>query len=482
MSLFKKIFLVLLLAFLAGNSFMAQTGGTCATAINMGTPGGTNTCFTQSNGTTGSSPCTGGGYGGTGSVTYMKFCTGAAGSCVAFDLTDGTNAGASYAITFYDAACTLISGSSSCLGSASTGFETSTAGLGFAANTCYIARIWNGNTGTFSICTKTAVATNNLCGSPQQISTTAIPGTNLCADASATDPPPSQFGASSLENNIWYSFTTNTLCVSPCTVVISITNISCSGGGSGFQIGYWSGSCTGTSTTSLTYLGNTTGSGGTVTTTITGLSPGQKITLGIDGNAGANCTFSISASNTTLLPLTLANFYGYQVEKANYLEWTTLSESSIDYFIIQRSDNGINYEEMSRVKASGNSNTKKVYSTIDNAAKNEFTYYKLIAVDKDMSSKEYSVVSINNPNNHHLFSVFPNPGQSIINISFDARNISSSNKITIIDFRGLIVREVDVKSDGELNSIDISELKNGLYNINLVNSTGEFQSLKFVKD
>jgi hypothetical protein len=478
MSLLRKIWL--LLSFGSTSVIFSQTGSSCASPIDFGTPGGTSTCFSQANGTTGSAPCAGAGYGGnSGGVTYVKFCTGAAGSCISFDITNTTTSG-NWAVTYYNVGCTTSFGGE-CIGAAGTGVETTTSDNGLSANTCYIARFWSENAGTFSICTKTVLPTNNLCGSPTQISSVAQPGTNLCANASTTDPPPSQFGAGSLENNIWYSFTTNTLCVSSCSVVVSITNISCIGGGSGFQIGYWSGSCTGTSTTSLTYLGNTTGSGGTVTTTITGLSSGQQITMGIDGNAGANCTFSISASNTVLLPVDLIYFYGYQIEKTNYLEWASISETSVDYFIIERSKDGVMFEEMSRVPASGNSNSKKVYSVIDEKATDEFTYYRLTSVNQDKTSKIYSVVSINNPNNRHLFNVFPNPVKSLIHFSFDDENISTHHMVTIVDFRGNVVKEFDFKANNDAG-LDVSDLKSGIYNLNMINDSGEFQSLKFMKE
>lgn len=426
--------------------------------------------------------CVGSGYGGSGGATYFKFCTDASGNCVAFNVTNGTASG-NYEYTIFDASCTYVSGSIACGGAVGTGTEFTTAGIGLAANTCYYLRVWSGNAGSFSICTSTAVSTNNLCGSPQQISTTALAGTNLCATASATDPPPAQFGAGSLENNIWYSFTTNTLCVSPCTVVVTISNISCTGGGSGFQIGYWSGSCTGTSTTSLTYLGNTTGSGGTVTTTITGLSPGQKITIGIDGNAGANCTFSISATNTQPLPVDLIYFYGYQNDKNNILEWASLSETNVDYYLVEKSVDGINYTELGRVKAEGNTTSKRIYSLTDENVHNEFTYYRLTSFDKDRSSKIFNVVSVNNTNFHSLFNVFPNPGSSLITVKFDERsNMMLNKKLSIYDFKGNVVKEVSFDSASDIRNVDISDLKNGIYNINYINDSGEFQSLKFVKE
>ncbi|MDF2449999.1 MAG: hypothetical protein K0R26_2503 [Bacteroidota bacterium] len=459
----------------------SQTGSSCATAINTGTPNGTSTCYSQSNGTTGSAiGCVGNGYGGSGGVTYLKFCTNSSGSCVGFDVTNGTASG-NYEFSIFDAACSYVGGSVACGGVAGTGTEFTTAGLGLAANSCYYLRVWSGTAGSLSVCTKTAVITNDLCGSPQQISSVTQAGSNLCATASPTDPPPSQFGAGSLENNIWYSFTTNTLCVSPCTVVVSITNISCVGGGSGFQIGYWSGSCTGTSTTSLTYLGNTTGSGGAVTTTITGLTPGQKITIGIDGNAGANCTFSIAASNTQLLPVDLLYFYGYQQGKENYLEWSSLSESDIDYYLIEYSNNGIDFKDLGRVKANGNSTSKKVYSLIDSYVETEYTFYRLSYFDFAKKQKIFQIVNINNPSKHLLFSVYPNPGKSELNFSFDDA-LFVKKKISIFDFKGQLVKEISFDNFEYSGTLNIEELKKGIYTINLINGSGEFQTLKFVKD
>lgn len=477
MNYFIKIVIVVNILF--SYKFMAQTGATCATAINTGTPNGTSTCYFQSNGTTGSSPCSGGGYGGTGGVTFFKFCTNASASCVAFDVTNGTASG-SYEYDIYDASCAVILSTRTCAGVAGTGTEYSTAGKGLLANTCYYLRVWSGNPGSLTICTNTAVVANDACAGPQQISTTAISGSNLCATAVATDPPPAQFAASSLQNDIWYSFTTNTVCVSSCTVVVSITNISCISGGAGFQIGYWTGSCVGTSTAGLSNLGSISGSGGTVTTTITGLTGGQKILIGMDGNSGANCTFSISASNTQPLPVDLIYFYGYQKDKANYLEWASITETNVDYFIIDKSDDGINYRELNRVKAAGNSLSKKVYSTIDENARNEFTYYKLTSIDLDKTSKVFNIVSVNNPNHHRLFDVYPNPGSGDITVSFDER-LMSNKRLIIYDYKGNMIKELYFTSSDN-SKIDISDLKKGIYNINFISDSGDFQTLKFIKD
>ncbi|MGZ4098691.1 MAG: hypothetical protein ACXVNM_07420, partial [Bacteroidia bacterium] len=57
--------------------------GSCASPYNLGTIGSSNSCVNfATNGTTGSAPCAGSGYGGSGGATYVKFCTGASVQCI----------------------------------------------------------------------------------------------------------------------------------------------------------------------------------------------------------------------------------------------------------------------------------------------------------------------------------------------------------------------------------------------------------------
>lgn len=500
----KKIYTILLgvalLLSVANNAF-AQ--GTCATAINLGTPSSSSSCqtFTSGSGTTGSSPCAGSGWGGNSwSIYYVTFCTNASNTCVNFNFS--SSGGWSGNIGF-----TLYQGSASCgsvvsLGAVQACNDSWLAGTGTsfsptnnsgqvvtAPNTCYTLRIAFASAPTaanpITMCVNTqAPATNDMPCGAMPIGPTAQTTNNdpTCAYGGGTwqgDPAPGQFCAGSLENTAWYSFTTSPTCTAPCTVVVSLTGIICSGGGSGFQIGYFTGSCG-----SLSNFGCTSGSGGTVTTTITGLSPGQQIIIGIDGNAGAFCTFNISASNTVPLPVSLLDFHAYVLNnKAVELIWSTSSETNSDFYTIEKSYDGENFEFVAKVKAAGMSNEVLKYSTFDNSPINRTTYYRLKQTDFD-GTYEYigqTAVKANNKGIEKL-ALYPNPASNQAEISIFSNN-NTNTEIDIYDMSGkLILSDILMLNEGSNQFVmNIESFNKGMYFVILSNEFGT-EKLKFVKE
>jgi hypothetical protein len=85
-----------------------------------------------------------------------------------------------------------------------------------------------------------------------------------------------------------------------------------------------------------------------------------------DGNAGSNCHFSVSGINIVPLPIELLSFNA-EAFSSGYvqLNWKTISETNNDYFSIERSADGLNFELMGIVDGAGNSNQILDYSTRD---------------------------------------------------------------------------------------------------------------------
>jgi hypothetical protein len=410
MSLKQYIFILLFSVI----SYFSFSQATCASPYNLGTIGSSNACVNfASNGTTGSAPCAGSGYGGSGGVTYVRFCTGATVSCINFNLTNGGSLG-NFAVTVYSANCTTLM-DAQCLGNNGSGATFNTAAPIYNAyqpNSCYIARIWTGNTGGFSLCAQAMAPANDYCSNPTQISPVSQALNNFCMTAgsngSYVEPTAAQFCAGSLENNAWYSVTTLSNCSFPCTVTVTIAGITCSGGGAGFQIGYWTGACS-----SLTNIGCTSGTGGTVTATITNLNPNQTVLIGIDGNAGANCTYSMSATNTIPLPIEM---YRFELTKnTNYVSvnWSTASEHKNDYFTIEKTKDGSVFETVGIIKGAGTSQQANDYTYKDIHPLKGISYYRLKQTDYDgnftysqMRAIEYS--GDLNPG----FNIIPNPSDN----------------------------------------------------------------------
>ncbi|MDF2437230.1 MAG: hypothetical protein K0Q95_1606 [Bacteroidota bacterium] len=453
--------------------FALRVNSQCTTSISAGTPTSTSTCydFDAASQVSASSPCTGSGFGGAGQRRVISFCTNASNTCVTFALT-GLNSGGGTSIALYTgcSGTTLsgyVTGSANCYSSATTA-NWSTAGLGLTASTCYYLSVWTANApaSTSTLCTQTLLAPNDYCTGASAISTVSQSFNNYCMTAgsngSYTEPPASQFDAGSLENNAWYTFTTLSTCTYPCTVTISITGISCSGGGSGFQIGFWSGSCT-----SLTNLGNTSGSGGTVTATITNLSPNQSVYVGIDGNAGAFCSFSLSATNVIPLPIELIKFDALSKDDIAEIFWITASETNNDYFTVDKSHDAVNWETVGIYKSkspSGNSTSSLNYSVSDDKPYPGTSYYRLKQTDFNGDYEYSDLVTLIRSEDNDIINVRPNPTQNSAEISYKCA-VDGTAFVNVYDYNGklIISKNIECVKGTNLSEIQFNDQPNGMY-------------------
>ncbi len=96
------------------------------------------------------------------------------------------------------------------------------------------------------------------------------------------------------------------------------------------------------------------------------------------------------------LPVELADFRGQNEGSKNVLYWKTYSEENNDYFQLERSVDGKNWEVLSYVNGAGNSQSTLNYSSEDRSFKNSLNYYRLTQVDMNGESKTFNVVTIDN--------------------------------------------------------------------------------------
>jgi len=116
------------------------------------------------------------------------------------------------------------------------------------------------------------------------------------------------------------------------------------------------------------------------------------IFIEIDGYAGTQCDFAVSLSpppGGCLLPIELTSFNVKNKNQTNTLEWITTSESNNDYFTIERSENGITFEEIGRIGGAGNSSDRLSYQFDDHRYSEGINYYRLKQTDYN-GNYEYS--------------------------------------------------------------------------------------------
>lgn len=481
-----KVLLIPLFCFLVWFNTENLYGQSC-TATDFGTVGSTITCLdfdATPSGSGSTASCTGSGFGGTGTARIIRFCTNASPQCVSFDIT-GLAGASGTEITLWTS-CTsgtlsgYVSGSANCYsGAASVGW--SSAGLGLSANTCYYMRVWTKNPPTSSalICANTQSASNDFCASPLTIGTVPATRDNYCMTAGTPgDPAPSEFCAITLENNAWFGFTTLPTCSFPCTVTIDITGIACSGGGNGFQIGWWTGSCG-----SLSSIGCVSGAGGSVTATINNLSPSQTLLVGLDGNAGAFCNFSIAGTNIAALPVGFIDFYGSRSAYGVALKWQTLEEADNAYFTIERSADNQNWAEIYRKNVPPTSQGLKDYAYTDETAESGIQYYRLTQTGINGNRTLLKSISFEGYTAPGRIRIIPNPVSSgTAAISVDSDEDTDGGLFIIIDSQGkvLYTKQSDLVRGTNLVPLEYGGLQQGVYYLEFVHA-GIKETTKFIQ-
>lgn len=175
-----------------------------------------------------------------------------------------------------------------------------------------------------------------------------------------------------------------------------------------------------------TSRGNT-GSNVTVnfTSTVTAIKivygSGSTIPIGSDPSAQfiyVGQIVSTIAAPCTVLPIELTSFDAKRIENFVKLNWQTASEKNNEFFTIERSLDGINFEEIKRVKGAGDSFEMNIYESIDENPSAEVSYYRLKQTDFNGQFKYSDIVSVDADNSKATLShIAPNPTNS--NIGFD---------------------------------------------------------------
>lgn len=174
------------------------------------------------------------------------------------------------------------------------------------------------------------------------------------------------------------------------------------------------------------------------------------------------------------LPIELISFNALlsnSVDPINTCTWITLSEQDNDYFIVERSVNGIDWDEIGKVDGAGNSSQRLEYEFLDSKPLPGLSYYRLTQYDFNGTNTNSEIRSVLNNNTNATFVLYPNPASSQIFISgFDKQqpvNIKMYNSL------GQIILEANY-SKAELDNLlklNIDSLKPGVYAVQLNGQT-----------
>lgn len=142
------------------------------------------------------------------------------------------------------------------------------------------------------------------------------------------------------------------------------------------------------------------------------------------------------------LPVELVSFTGEVVGSSVLLRWTTASEIENDYFQVEKSEDGINYQIIGEVEGNGTINSISRYSFVDESPYHGAAYYRLVQIDFDGDYEVHDPISVMfNANSSVLAaSFYPNPTNvNNLNARITSNNDSYPILITMYNLSGRLV-------------------------------------------
>jgi murein DD-endopeptidase MepM/ murein hydrolase activator NlpD len=189
-------------------------------------------------------------------------------------------------------------------------------------------------------------------------------------------------------------------------------------------------------------------------------------------------TYETSFTVNCTIPVELSDFRAKLTnDNRSQLIWETKTEINADYFEVQKSLDGANWQSIERVKATGgNSGTPQYYTVFDAKIADGANYYRLEQVDLDGKKTLSKVVNVVFDKEPTHINVSPNPiGNGYLTIDIQSRERENNWTIDVFSVEGkLLERSAALCLNGCKTLIHFEHLPSGVYFIKMTNGKNSF--------
>ncbi len=189
----------------------------------------------------------------------------------------------------------------------------------------------------------------------------------------------------------------------------------------------------------------------------------SEVLLVWTGHTNANCggTTCNPLQSFSPLPVELSSFRALRHNGQAALEWTTASEFNNEKFIVERSENAVDYVAISEVKGHGTSNEMQEYLFVDENPLPGLNYYRLKQMDFD-GNFVYSEMKTVDFEDTDDIAVFPTLVSETLHIEIPADKADEAVQISIFNLQGALLFSTQ-KSGGHLHDLPLTNLPSGQY-------------------
>ncbi|MBT6746780.1 MAG: T9SS type A sorting domain-containing protein, partial [Flavobacteriales bacterium] len=193
-----------------------------------------------------------------------------------------------------------------------------------------------------------------------------------------------------------------------------------------------------------------------------------------------------SKSSGNILPIDLISFTTNCNNDVVEVNFSVASQQNNDYFLVERSVDDIEWDEIGRLQGENESNNQKEYTILDFTPIDGMSYYRLTQVDYDGKFKTFSAVSNScyTKETNLPIVVYPIPVVKKFTIEISIEDYQGSDVFyTITDLQGSVVLAKSVELNRGLNllTMDIDHLSSGTYILSFNNTMNHIPNTKIIK-
>ncbi|TXK49694.1 T9SS type A sorting domain-containing protein [Pontibacter qinzhouensis] len=166
--------------------------------------------------------------------------------------------------------------------------------------------------------------------------------------------------------------------------------------------------------------------------------------------------YNITIMSMTL-PVSLIDFKAQAQTKGVALAWATASEKDNAYFSVERSQDGLTFKAIGKVKGAGNSSRKIDYAYLDTQAPAGVLYYRLKQVDTDGTHDFSKVVTVTAATSLASAQVqaYPNPFTQNLNLTLPAASTGQAH-LQLLDLQGRVMQTQVLLLESGQNTIQVT--------------------------
>ena len=192
----------------------------------------------------------------------------------------------------------------------------------------------------------------------------------------------------------------------------------------------------------------------------------------------------ISTLYAVALPVQLTSFTAVKTGADVLLQWQTGNERNSSHYTVQRSADGINFNTIGRVDATGtagSSSYRYIDNTVNAVTTGKTIYYRLLQTDKNGRTELSSIVSVKQDAAAALLTLMQNPAVNDLRIQLSVKQHEPVQlHITNAAGKTVVTKQLALNAGQTFTVLPVQALAAGTYYIT-VTAAAHKQTLAFIK-